>query len=749
MKRLTILAVTVCTLQQCAFGQVHQPYRAPITAKKIRTAIDDAVTHLRNHQSADGSILESSHQGGSTCLATLTLLAAGANPASDKQVQMALDWLAKIEPDNTYVRGIRANVWEYALRKVPFEKKYQALLKKDYDWLMAAQNGTPGWRYTFSSRDWDNSCTQYGVLGIWAASRAGLDPGDEFWAAMSKHFRGSQNQDGGWGYTANASSTANMATAGLASMFLVFDKFHAKTVYKRDQPNVFEEGDAAEVLKSLDRGMEWLGRRGGQKGGYYFYGIERTGVASGRKYIGGRDWFREDAEYILKNQRADGSIPLCRWGQQYGTSLCTLFLVHGGAPVAFNKLEHGERQDWNLNPRDLANLTKEMWAAYERPLNWQTISLKQPVEEFEAPVLFISGSKAISLNEEQTLKLRDYVLRGGTILAEPSDHSAEFSKSIEKLLENMFDPREYPGYKLAALKADHPLYTAIKQDWQFKPKVRAASDGSREFLILSDEYLSADWQQNKTNSDAFKLAMNILFYATDLGELNAKFETVIPDTTPHQTQEGSVKVARAKFAGPYTAPRDWNAAARAWKGFAPYALHVHGLKIEEVEPVSLDAEELKGIQLLHLSGRSAFTLTDKERVALKSYVESGGQVLVDAFAGSPTFAKSARAQLEKTFGKLESLPADDVLAEGLFAGGVDLSGCRFSLMARKQLRRDERTPRGQKLFIAKHKGRPAVVFSEFDLSAGIAQVRNFKSLGYRPDSARQIVGNLLAYLSAD
>ena len=33
-----------------------------------------------------------------------------------------------------------------------------------------------------------------------------------------------------------------------------------------------------------------------------------------------------------------------------------------------NKLEYGGGSDWNLNPRDLANLSKHMWSAYERPL---------------------------------------------------------------------------------------------------------------------------------------------------------------------------------------------------------------------------------------------------------------------------------------------------------------------------------------------------------------------------------------------
>ena len=48
---------------------------------------------------------------------------------------------------------------------------------------------------------------------------------------MSKHFRGCQNKDGGWGYVKSSASTPNMATAGLASMFLVFDSHHGKSFY--------------------------------------------------------------------------------------------------------------------------------------------------------------------------------------------------------------------------------------------------------------------------------------------------------------------------------------------------------------------------------------------------------------------------------------------------------------------------------------------------------------------------------------
>src|SRR5262249_42675194 len=157
--------------------------------------------------------------------------------------------------------------------------------------------------------------------------------------------------------------------------------------------------------------------------GYYLYGIERAGVASGRKLIGGEDWFARGALAVLQAQRRDGSIPLGSWGGTPGsTAFCTLFLVYAGAPVAGDQPPFRKGQDWNLNPRDLGNLSKALWKAYERPVNWQTVSLAGPAAEIEAPILFLSGSQRWDYTEAEMLKLREYIDRGGTILAEPSDH---------------------------------------------------------------------------------------------------------------------------------------------------------------------------------------------------------------------------------------------------------------------------------------------------------------------------------------
>jgi hypothetical protein len=742
-------------VNQAPAGQqrIHEPFVEPMTARKIRTAIDDAVMYLRSRQHPGGAIgatgRNNSHAVGGTALAALAMLAAGADPASDIGLQKALRWLAEHDIDHTYCRGISANTWEYALRKAPYEATYRAGIERDFDWLMKATANNPrAWRYRMGSRDWDNSCSQYGVLGIWAAQRAGLDPGDAFWKKMSKHFLGCQNHDGGWSYMTGG-STPNMTTAGLASMFLVFDMYHGKRCYTADDPRTFTTGKAAKVLASLERGMTWLGKsKSNQKAtAYYLYGIERTGVASGRKYFGGEDWFRKGALAVLKSQRSDGSIPIGRWGNAVvRTSWCVLFLVYGGAPVAFDKLEYGDGADWNLNPRDLANLSRHLWSAYERPLNWHVVGIDDPVTELEAPILFISGSKAASFDEKQVLKLREYVQRGGTILAEPSDHSPAFEKSMHELVAQVFPENIYPDRSLRPLPADHGVYTVMKQTWTKRPEFLGVSDGSRTVFLLSKGYLSGTWQKNETDTDAFKVAMNLLFYATDLAALRGRFSSMLPDTPAAKRREMKATIARVR----HGAGRGWAAGELSWRIFAPYAAHVTGCPLQERPAVSLGADDPAGIRLLHLTGREPLRLTRQERETLKTYVLGGGTLLVDAYAGSTAFAASARKEIEATFGKLRPLDPGSALALGRFQGGSDLSrGIRFKLPARRLLRKAGVSTQGQKLEAVVVGGRLAVVFSRFDLTGAVAGSSDYGAAGYKPASARRIVGNVLAYVMAD
>ncbi|MCC6417593.1 MAG: DUF4159 domain-containing protein, partial [Gemmataceae bacterium] len=356
-----------------------------------------------------------------------------------------------------------------------------------------------------------------------------------------------------------------------------------------------------------------------------------------------------------------------------------------------------------------------------------------------------SGSEKWEYTEAEAMKLREYIERGGTILAEPSDHSRPFAESMERLLRDMYPPKDYPNIKLKVLARDHPIFTVVKHKWK-KAQVRGASNGSRTFFLLSDEYMSGDWQANREGSDFFPFAMNLLFYATDLGELEGKFATILPDRPAAKEQKGTVTIARAR----HGRTRDWEAAGRAWDMLAPLGKHLTGRTFQQTAPVALGKDALKDVKLLHLTGRTALTLTEAERTALKEYVRGGGTVLVDAHAGSAEFARTARKQLEDLFGPLQPLAKEPVLAEGRFENGQDLNvGVGFTLAARQAIRARGEKSEGQKILVALVKGRPAVLFSEYDVVVAGAGIANYRALAYKPESARKILGNVFAYLTLD
>ena len=120
------------------------------------------------------------------------------------------------------------------------------------------------------------------------------------------------------------------------------------------------------------------------------------------------------------------------------------------------------------------------------------------------------------LSDDQVAKLRAYVQKGGTILAEPADHAAEFTAGMRTLLRRMFPPKQYPGRELQRLPEDHGVYTVIRHDWRARPALLGASDGARTFFFLSEGYLAKAWQTNDVEDDAFALGMNHYLHRGDV-----------------------------------------------------------------------------------------------------------------------------------------------------------------------------------------------------------------------------------------
>lgn len=152
--------------------------------------------------------------------------------------------------------------------------------------------------------DSDNSCTQFAVLGLWAAGRHGVHA-ERALSMVVTRFRSSQLEDGGWAYAytpqrRRRGATPPMTCSGLLGLAvghgLTADK-HADAAKKQD-PEVL---DAFEYLEShIGTGVR------GRINMYYLWSVERVAVLYGLDRIRGKDWYRWGVELILNSQAPDG-----------------------------------------------------------------------------------------------------------------------------------------------------------------------------------------------------------------------------------------------------------------------------------------------------------------------------------------------------------------------------------------------------------------------------------------------------------
>lgn len=200
----------------------------------------------------------------------------------------------------------------------------------------------------------DNSNTQFGLIGLWVASRNGLPVDDAFPLIETRFFRTQNRSDAGWGYTLNAGekSTTAMTCAGLLGLTAGAAKRAAPkpTDPKTDPaddaffnpkkpdgdkpaaPNGTREGAIKAALQSLGGvlnstkpgALENIVSHGNQF--YVLWSIERVGVALNLDTIGDIDWYTWGADTLLPAQTENGSWKQERYSAQVNTSLALLFL---------------------------------------------------------------------------------------------------------------------------------------------------------------------------------------------------------------------------------------------------------------------------------------------------------------------------------------------------------------------------------------------------------------------------------------
>jgi hypothetical protein len=392
-----------------AGGDAFRIERKPEFVEKVNAAIDRGVGWLRGAQEPGGPYKDyGPYTDAMTALAYYTLRVCGVprdDPAAVKAfdaMRQAYDAAKRRGELKTYTVGLLCMALaEHGDPVAPSERDrdrdpqskldvddtvwMKELVKLLEDWQ------TPGGRWSYpmpgggNARDvYDNSNTQYALLGLKAASRAGVRARTSTWMKSLRHFLEAQEDDGpqvlrfepgekgrtsaramdrarGWGYVANAPAYGSMTAGGVGSVVIC----RSELLGCHDYP----PGLDAKAEQSARDGLAWLGAHfrvdtnpstltskgvavgmaGPQWHYYYLYAMERAGMLAYVEWMGEHDWYGEGADYLVGEQLSSGAwvqdgrrggVPMARANPAdevsavQTTCFALLFLKKGTLPVA-------------------------------------------------------------------------------------------------------------------------------------------------------------------------------------------------------------------------------------------------------------------------------------------------------------------------------------------------------------------------------------------------------------------------------
>jgi len=711
--------------------------------KAVNDAIRQGIEHLWSTQQDNGSwgalnVWQEryDYKVGPTALVAYALMESGISP-QDARLAKAMDYITGLETDLTYDLAFRAMALEAASRWSP---KYLKPLRKDVYTLIRSLTSEGGYTYysrgsTPGERDFpawvggraDNSNSQYGLLGVWAGQRAGIDVPREYWSRTLKYWFALQAEDGGWNYNyrKRPHTYPAMTVAGLASVYVCMDNLYQAKFANCADP---------EELEPVRKGLEYMDRKfidsfrtETPQYYYYLFGVERVGLAAGYKYFGGTDWYKYGATKLLARRRPDGGWEAT--GTFSGTSdtataFALLFLVRGQKPVLFNKLRF--QGDWNNRPRDLASLTRWISRIFETTVNWQVIDLSVPVSDWhDAPLIYISGAKAPQFSDEDVEKLRRFVRRGGTLFSCTECKGKRFAEGIRELYGRLFKK-----YELLEVAQDHPIYSCYFK-LKGRPKFFIVSNGVRPLAIHTDADLPRAWQLRTVKRDkwAYEAAANVYALVTDMGALWSRGTSPWPEGGAIAVR--TAPVARLRHSG------NWDPEPLAFERFSLLLGDETGLAVKAV-PTDIEHLPASDAKVAHLTGTGPLKLTDDQRRILREFVEAGGTLIVDAAGGDEDFARSAQDALIRTFQPADLRPLS------VSAPVFDIPGLKIESVRYRGRLGGRQRGKGKPDLRAIHiDERPAVFFSREDITCGLVGYPSYLCRGYQPESAYRIMRNII------
>jgi Domain of unknown function (DUF4159)/Prenyltransferase and squalene oxidase repeat len=733
---------------------------AAVTREEVERAIREGVRYLRSIQRGDGSWadVENDARTGVTSIVTLALLTAGERPDSPV-IRKSLEYLRGFTPSDlhsTYAISLQTMVFAAA-----DPERDTLRIAANVQWLENAQIKPgdqqlwPGaWSYSDSKRGrpGDNSNSQYALLGLHAASEAGVQIKPTVWELARIYWERCQKIDGSWAYTPESpSSTSSMTCAGLSSLIIVGQRTF--------QGEEFLQGEAIQncgkggANKHLRAGIDWLANhfQVGQNFGagqqwkyYYLYGLERAGRLSGVRFFGQHDWYRLGAEELVHEQnklRGFWQGMLVEAEPVLATSFAVLFLAKGRAPVLINKLRHAPIDDWNNDPDDVRNIVSVVSRDWKNLLTWQVVDpqIATVSELLQAPIVFFNGHRAPDFSAIAKQNLREFVEQGGFIFAEACCSNPQFDRGFKELMAEVF-PEE--AYKLRPLSEEHPVWRAR---FLLSPDIHplwGIEHGCRTVVIYSPADLSCYWNQSEQSPTnpavikARKIGQNVIDYATGR-EMPADKLTIreVHNFKADSPKRGALRIAKLMHAG------DWNVAPQAVPNLMdalrkpPYRFDV---VVTQKDLFARDPN-LIYYPLIYIHGRASLSFGKEDLEALRKHLDPGaGTLFADAACGSAAFDAAFRRFVTELLPTkpLVPIPRDDELYT--IRVGADLSDVQYTKAAGGG--RD--FPQLEGVQINNHW---AIIYSKYDIGCALERHTGIECKGYTYESALKIAGNIVMY----
>lgn len=712
------------------------PTVADVSDRQVRRTIDRLIERLYQERNSDGlwgdlppgdnNRARNDHHGGETALVVYALLMAGES-YQDPRLQPAIEFLDRLKMRGTYAVSLRNHVWAHLPRQ------FRRNLIRDSRWLREAMGSGPtqgGYNYTPVNSGgggrFDNSVTQYGVLGMWEGAKRGIQPGNVRWKRVENHFIQTQHESGGWSYQGgDREPTGSMTAAGLACLYITQDYLH-----RHDFRRVGQRPDHP-LQARINRGMDWLVRNFSPSSNpgsgswlyYYLYGVERVGLASGRKYFGDTNWFASAAEFLVRRPGGDA--------RQMAFSL--LFLTRGRAPVFANKLRI-PGYHWHNRPSDLANLSR--WASdqLERRMLWQIVPIDRPATDWmDAPLLYLAGHESLPLSEEQEAKIKRFIDLGGLLVTTADDNRQAFSSSIRDMLQRL-----YPEYSMQPLGPDDELMDTAYQLDANKLRVQSLHNGVRHLALHIPRDVSWDLH-SESHEDPFpwKLLTNAYHYATEKTGGRARLSTHVLRREADAGARLPLTVGRADYEG------NSNPEPLAWRMQSIFMLNEGKLDVSTKTVQLDDLPDPAEVPFVHVVGTQDVQFTQAHVRSIKRYTQAGGFLLFENAGGRGDFARAARDVLDRAypFKELKPLPLESPVIRGQLIGGYNLSEVDYRRYTLLRLGRIN-SPR---LLGLEVNGRQRVFVTGEDLSQAVLGQPVWGVFGYSTDSARKLMANLALY----